>query len=167
MITSFSTIGNGVSNYTAQNLGAGKHARIPEGYRAGIKLVWLLCVPLALLYVFCGRWLLLLFMKTPSSEAMHTGIMLLRILSPFYFVVSLKLVTDGILRGASRMGSFMIATFTDLILRVILAIILSRTALGPTGIWCAWPIGWTIATSVSIWFYRREHWNQKTGETPE
>ena len=158
VITSFSTIGNGVSNYAAQNIGAGKLRRIPEGFRAGIKLVWLLSLPLALLYVFCGKWLLLLFMKTPSEEALHTGIMLLRILSPFYFVVSAKLVADGILRGASKMGTFMIATFTDLILRVVLAIFLSRTGLGATGIWCAWPIGWTIATALSIWFYKRERW---------
>ena len=160
VITSFSTIGNGVSNYAAQNIGAGKLRRIPEGFRAGIKLVWLLSLPLALLYVFCGKWLLLLFMKTPSEEALHTGIMLLRILSPFYFVVSAKLVADGILRGASKMGTFMIATFTDLILRVVLAIFLSRTSLGATGIWCAWPIGWTIATGLSVWFYKKESWGQ-------
>ena len=36
-------------------------------------------------------------------------------LSPFYFVVSLKLVTDGILRGCGMMVRFMIATFSDLI----------------------------------------------------
>ena len=40
----------------------------------------------------------------------------------------------------------MIATFTDLILRVILAAILS-IPFGSTGIWCAWPIGWTVGTA--------------------
>ena len=39
-------------------------------------------------------------------------------------------------------------------LRVVLAVLLSRTALGPLGIWCAWPIGWTIASAMSILFYR-------------
>ena len=29
------------------------------------------------------------------------------------------------------------------------------TVLGSTGIWCAWPIGWTIAAIVSIVFYKQ------------
>ena len=45
------TLGNGISNYTAQNLGASKYDRIKSGFRAGIKLVWALCVPLVALYV--------------------------------------------------------------------------------------------------------------------
>ncbi len=153
VITSFTTIGNGISNYSAQNLGAGKTDRIKAGARAGLKMVWLLCVPLVLLYFFAGKVFLGLFMTSPSAQAMDTGIVFLRILSPFYFVVSAKLVADGVLRGTSLMGKFMFSTFTDLILRVVLAIILSRTALGSTGIWCAWPVGWTIAAIMSVVFY--------------
>lgn len=158
VVTSFTTLGNGISNYTAQNIGAGKLARIKEGFRAGIKLVWLLSLPLFLAYFFAGRYLLYLFMDEPSQTAIQTGILFLRILSPFYFVVSAKLAADGILRGAGMMNKFMIATFTDLILRVVLAIVLSKTALGATGIWCAWPIGWSVATTLSILFYRNGPW---------
>ena len=48
VITSLTTLGNGISNYTAQNLGAAKYDRIRAGFRAGLKLVWALCVPLVL-----------------------------------------------------------------------------------------------------------------------
>ena len=160
VITSFTTLGNGISNYTAQNIGAGKLARVKEGFRAGIKLVWLLSIPLFFAYFFAGKWLLYLFMEDPSALALQTGITFLRILSPFYFVISAKLVADGILRGSNMMNKFMIATFTDLILRVGLAIVLSRTALGSVGIWSAWPIGWTVAAILSIMFYRSGKWNQ-------
>ena len=160
VITSFTTLGNGISNYTAQNLGAGKTERIKSGFKAGIKLVWLICLPLFLLYFFAGEWLLYLFMEEPTALALQTGINFLRILSPFYFVVSVKLVADGILRGSGMMKKFMTATFTDLILRVVLAIVLAQTVLGATGIWCAWPIGWTIATIMSVTFYRRAKWDK-------
>ena len=160
VITSFTTLGNGISNYTAQNIGAEKFARGKEGFRAGIKLVWLLSIPLFFAYFFAGKWLLYLFMEDPSALALQTGIAFLRILSPFYFVISAKLVADGILRGSNMMNKFMIATFTDLILRVGLAIVLSRTALGSVGIWSAWPIGWTVAAILSIMFYRSGKWNQ-------
>ena len=160
VITSFTTLGNGISNYSAQNIGADKLARVKEGFRAGIKLVWLLSIPLFFAYFFAGKWLLYLFMEDPSALALQTGIAFLRILSPFYFVISAKLVADGILRGSNMMNKFMIATFTDLILRVGLAIALSRTALGSVGIWSAWPIGWTVAAILSIMFYRSGKWNQ-------
>ena len=158
VITSFTTLGNGISNYTAQNLGAMKLERIKQGFGVGIKLVWMLSLPLFLLYFFSGNIVLKLFMDNPTELAMHTGIIYLKILSPFYFAVSAKLVADGILRGAGMMKKFMIATFTDLILRVLLAFCFSRTALGATGIWCAWPVGWCIATILSISFYLKGPW---------
>lgn len=157
VITSFTTLGNGVSNYAAQNLGAGKTGRIREGFAAGLKLVWALSLPLFLAYFLAGRQLLHLFMDEPTQTAVQTGIQFLRILSPFYFVVSAKLVTDGILRGTGLMKQFMEATFTDLILRVALAFLLSKE-LGALGIWCAWPVGWCVATAMSVFFYRRAIW---------
>ena len=48
VITSFTTLGNGISNFTAQNMGAGKPERVRSGFSAGLKLVWLICVPLVL-----------------------------------------------------------------------------------------------------------------------
>ena len=160
VITSLTTLGNGISNFTSQNLGAKKHERIKEGFRAGVKLVWLICIPLVILYLFAGKYLVYLFLDTPSEAALETGIVFLRILSPFYFVVALKLVSDGVLRGAAMMKKFMVATFTDLILRVLLAWLLS-IPFASTGIWLAWPIGWTIAAVMSYFFYRSHKWDAK------
>ncbi len=156
VITSFTTVGNGISNYTAQNIGAGKRERVKQGFSAGLKMVWIICIPIVLLYLFGGKYLIYAFMENPSAEALNSGLIFLRILAPFYFIASSKLVADGILRGAGLMNQFMIATFTDLILRVVLAFVLSGTALGSTGIWCAWPIGWTVAAVMSIMFYKRK-----------
>ena len=167
VITSFTTLGNGISNYTAQNLGARKLARVRQGFGVGVKLVWILSVPLFLLYFFGGNLVLKLFMDEPTELALRTGIVYLKILSPFYFIVSAKLVADGVLRGAGLMTKFMIATFTDLILRVLLAFCFSKTALGATGIWCAWPIGWCIAAVLSILFYRHGPWKNAKTETAE
>lgn len=161
VITSFTTLANGISNFTAQNIGAEKLSRVKEGFRAGIKLVWIICLPMALLYIFCGKQLVCFFLDEPSADALQTGINILRILSPFYFVVSAKLVSDGVLRGSGMMKKFMIATFTDLILRVTLAWVFSSfTPLGATGIWLAWPVGWSTATVMSLMFYRSGVWNK-------
>ena len=160
VITSLTTLGNGISNFTAQNLGAAQYDRIKAGFRAGLKLVWMLCLPLVILYLFAGKPLVSIFINNPTGDAMKTGVQFLKIISPFYFIVAAKLVSDGVLRGAGLMKKFMIATFTDLVLRVILAETLSRTALQVTGIWLSWPIGWCIAAALSIVFYSTEKWSR-------
>ncbi len=152
VITSMITVGNGISNYTAQNLGAKKPERIKKGFAAGLLIVWLIAIPFAVLYFFFGEGLSALFMKAPTEEALSSARMFLRIVSPFYAVVAMKLTADGVLRGLSKMGFFMAATFTDLILRVGLSFVLSRF-FADTGIWLSWPIGWSVATVMSVCFY--------------
>lgn len=159
VITSFTTLANGISNYTAQNIGANILPRIRAGFKAGIKIVWTLCVPIVALYMLASGTLVNFFMNDPSEAALTTGVQFLHILAPFYFVVSVKLATDGILRGAGLMKEFMIATFTDLILRVVLAIVFANQ-FGAVGIWCAWPVGWTIGMVISLIFYRKGPWSK-------
>ena len=164
VITSLTTLGNGISNFTSQNIGAGKLYRVKQGFRAGVKIVWLVCIPFVLVYFAAGRYLVYIFMQDITGTAIDTGVEFLRILSPFYFVISIKLVADGILRGAGLMGRFMVSTFTDLILRVALAFALS-VPFGSTGIWCAWPVGWTLGVILSVLFYRGGPW--KNAAIPE
>lgn len=151
VITSLTTLANGISNFTAQNLGAKKPDRVRSGLWAGLKMVWIICIPIVLLYTVAGKWLLLIFLNDRSGDAMATGQLFLYVVSPFYFVVAAKLVADGVLRGSGLMIKFMIATFTDLVLRVVLAVVFSPIW-GTTGIWIAWPIGWCVATALSFLF---------------
>ena len=160
VITSFTTLGNGISNYTAQNLGAGIPKRVKSGFKAGVKMVWIICIPIVALYLVASNGLIEAFMDEPSELVLLSGVQFLKIVSPFYFVISVKLVADGILRGAGMMNQFMIATFTDLVLRVVLVILLSMQ-FGYIGIWLSWPIGWGIATVLSVWFYRNGAWKEK------
>ena len=154
VITGFTTLGNGVSGFTAQNLGAGQVRRIREGFYAGIKLVVSVACCFSVLYFFLGRVMMQLFLKNTEGMAMQAGFLFLRIVAPFYIVISLKLVADGVLRGVEAMRYFMISTFTDLILRVILAYMLSYR-FESTGIWMSWPVGWSVATVLSLYFYRK------------
>lgn len=151
VITSMITVGNGISNYTAQNLGAKKSDRVRKGFTAGLRFVGLIALPFAIVYFFFGRELSAVFMKAPTEEALATAEMFLRIVAPFYVMVAAKLTADGVLRGLGKMGRFMAATFTDLLLRVALSFVLS-SYFGDTGIWMSWPIGWGVATIMSVTF---------------
>lgn len=156
-ITCFGTLGNAVSSYTAQNIGAKNCERVKQGLRAGIRMGLLIGIPFFLFCFLGSTSLISLFMNEESETALSTGVQFLQIVAPFYFVVSMKLVTDGVLRGSGAMTSFMISTFGDLILRVVLGYILA-VPFGPTGIWMSWPIGWTIGTVMSLAFYAKGVW---------
>ena len=112
IITGLTTLGNGISGFTAQNLGAGLPGRIREGYRAGIRMAVCVTIPFFAGFFFFGQAMMLLFMENTGGQAMETGILFLRIVSPFYFVIAVKLIADGVLRGTESMRYFMIATFT-------------------------------------------------------
>ena len=151
VITTFSALGNGMSNFTAQNIGAGKNDRIKKGIFACLKLAFLICVPVIIMYFFFGGFFVNIFMNKGDAHALKVGVDFLKVVAWFYLVISLKLVCDGVLRGTGSMTCFMIATFSDLILRVVLAYKFSKLW-GYIGIWSAWPVGWTIGTILSIIF---------------
>ena len=91
-------------------------------------------------------------MKDKATDALRYGMEFLRTVAPFYIIISVKLITDGVLRGAGMMGKFTIATFTDLIIRVVFSKIVSGYW-GTMGIWSAWPVSWCIATLLSFLFF--------------
>ena len=97
VITSFTTLGNGISNYTAQNLGAGILSRIKEGFRAGVKMVWAICVPIVALYLLAAPVLVRFFMNEPSELALTSGVKFLYIVAPFYFIISISSIFASII----------------------------------------------------------------------
>lgn len=150
-ITGFSTLSNGLSSYVAQNYGAGKLERIKQGYKAGIIMSCIVAIPFIICYFFLPETMLGFFLDDGGARAAETGIEFLHIASPFYIFVGIKIMSDGTLRGKGNMLGFMITTFSDLILRVILAFILS-VPYGSTGIWLSWPVGWFVSTILSVLF---------------
>lgn len=154
-VTSFSTVGNSISSFTAQNVGAKEYTRIKKGFKTG--LIFSLCIAavFALVYILFSENLIYIFMDSEDADnaaAAQAGINFLRIVSPFFLSVCVKLAADGVLRGAGRVREFMITTFSDLILRVAFAFIL-KPKFGATGIWLSWPIGWVIAMVISLALY--------------
>ena len=162
VITSLTQLGNGMSNYVSQNIGADKRERIAPGFTAGLQMVYAVLIPVLILYVGFPSLPIGVFMDG-SGEAMRTGVQILRIICPFYLVVCVKLIADGVLRGAGLMRQFMVTTFSDLVLRVGLCIAFS-SLFGVVGVWCSWPVGWCAGTALSVMFYIR--YRRTLGDAP-
>ena len=155
VVGAFTALGNGISNFTAQNIGANKLERVVQGRKSGIQMVWMLCIPIVVLFTLGAKPLIALFIDQPTELALQSGMYFLYICAFPYFLLSMKLVTDGVLRGAGMMKEFAFATTLDLILRVVLVKILAEP-FGYIGIWMSWPLGWVLGTSLSLMFYRKK-----------
>lgn len=156
-ITTYSTLGNAVSNFSAQNLGAGKIDRVKKGYVSGLALSIGISLFFTAAFIIFRYRLVGLFMSGSGSEALHIGARFLMIVVPFYSIVCVKITTDSVLRGGGVMGQFMFSTFFDLFLRVALAFVLSKEFLSD-GIWFAWPVGWILGAVASVIFYAGGKW---------
>lgn len=163
VIVSISTFANGLSSFTAQNMGAGKTERIKEGYAATIKIGICMELIITLSFFFFGENLVGMFLSSKEDVAavLEEGVLFIRIIAPFYLVVGSKLITDGILKGAGAMKQFMIATFSDLLIRVALSYVFALgLGMGSLGIWISWPVGWILGTVLSLYFYRQGNWKK-------
>lgn len=162
-ITSFTTLASGLSTFVAQNVGAGQLDRVRRGFVAGVVMAVCVAAPFFVAYFFLSGPMVEMFMENGgSAEALLAGQTFLRIVAPFYFVILIKLMADGVLRGSGAMSWFMVATFTDLVLRVVLAYVLSIPfGMGSVGIWSSWPIGWTVSAVMSLVFYIAGVWKRK------
>ena len=160
VIVPFIAIGNALSSYTAQNLGAGKPARVREGYRTANAMVALFA---ALIFVFLN------FMKSPilslflgdelTPLAMETGIGYMTYMAWFYALLGFKMSTDGVLRGSGDMVMFTVANLINLSLRVLLALSLAPV-FGVHMVWYVVPLGWLVNVALTFIQYRRGKWQK-------
>ncbi|WP_346868586.1 MATE family efflux transporter, partial [Clostridium sp. UBA5119] len=112
-LTSMSTMSSALSSFTAQNIGAKKISRVKEGYKAAVVITLSICGGILILFLIFAPKLIGLFVDSRESiNVINVGTEFLRTLAPFYLVVGLKMVCDGVLRGAGAMKDFMFATFS-------------------------------------------------------
>ncbi len=151
---SLQTMSTAMSNFTAQNYGAGKEERIHEGYKSAIKMMAIYSViAFGIVYLF-GSSLVGLFDDGSSGGCVvAVGIGYMRIVAPFYIVFALMMFGNGVLRGTGHMKEFTILTF-DLLARVGLSYLLNYI-FGYEAIWWAIPAGWVIGAIISTYCYKK------------
>lgn len=160
-ISVMTTMSSALSSFTAQNLGAGKLDRVRKGMKCGAGIALSIeCVLLACVFLF-GRNLIGLFVSSTedTGEMLATGLQFLWIVAPFWLVVTVKNMCDAVMRGAGDMNEFMISTLIDLVLRVGCSYLLAPV-FGFAGISWAYPIGWIVGTSLSVFYYHRGNWSR-------
>ncbi|MDO4326710.1 MAG: MATE family efflux transporter [bacterium] len=151
-------IGNAVSSYTAQNIGAHRKERVVEGYHAANWMVAVCAVVLCVVLELFHYQLIALFLgEDGTAAAISTGESYLKFIGWFFCLIGFKMAVDGLLRGAGDMKMFTVANLVNLSIRVILSITLAPTV-GIAMVWYAVPIGWFANWLISFLEYRTGKW---------
>lgn len=154
-------VGNAVSTYVAQNMGARKPERIGQGYRICLAMAAGIGLLIALLLHFTGTGFVGLFLDSESSsEAIAVGVQYLSIVSLFYFMMGLMNVSNGVLRGAADMGWFLSCSLCNLGVRVGLTYLLAEATHGMVIMW-ANPAGWAVGLVIAVFRYFQGGWKGK------
>lgn len=157
-IVPMAAMGNAVSAYTAQNIGAQRQERVIKGYRAGYWIVAAFAVLICVWVEGSYTSLILLFLgEGGTAEAMATGTAYLKFIGWFFVLIGLKMITDGVLRGSGDMKMFTVANLVNLGIRVMMAATLAPVY-GIAMVWMAVPVGWLANYLISYAQYRTGKW---------
>lgn len=160
-IVPMAAMGNVMSSFTAQNLGAGKQERVVKGYHTGYGIVFGFGMILCVILEFFYQPLIGMFLgEEGTALAMSTGTDYLRFIGWFFTFIGLKMITDGLLRGAGDMKMFTVANLVNLSIRVIMAVTLAPV-FGIAMVWYAVPVGWVANYVISFLEYRTGKWRKK------
>ena len=151
----FVSIGNAVSPYVSQNLGAKKIERIKKGYHAALVLDVCFAVLAFIVIETLHTQISSLFLgKDGTALAYQVSEGYMRWLGYFFIFMGIKMATDGVLRGLGIMRPFLIANMVNLAIRLSVALICAPR-FGIIFVWLAVPVGWFANFLISYAALRR------------
>lgn len=153
-------LGNAMSTYTAQNIGAGKKDRVKVGYRYCYLMAGVFAVIICVIMETWGDLFIRSFLNEGSADtAFQTGMSYVRFISFFYICIGCKATTDGLLRGAGDVAVFTVANLVNLAIRVSVAAVFAPI-IGVQAVWFAVPMGWTANYIISFIRYLTGKWER-------
>ena len=143
-----------ISNYVAQNFGAGKKDRIRQGVRACLiqteAFNLFMCVGILILRHPIVR----MFLSDPTQEIYHYSDMYLTIVAPFYFILGLLAVYRTSIQSMQNGRAPFTACMIELVMRIIATVGMAGI-LGYTAVCIASPLAWFGACALLIPCYYR------------
>ena len=153
----FVSIGNAVSPYVSQNLGAKKIERIKKGYHAALVLDICFAILAFIIIETLHTQISSLFLgKDGTALAYQVSGDYMKWIGYFFIFMGIKMATDGVLRGLGIMRPFLVANMVNLAIRLTVALIFAPR-FGIAFVWLAVPAGW-LANFLISYVALRKSW---------
>ena len=139
-----SATGVACATFAGQNFGAGRMDRVREGAKSAILFAGSMSVVMSIiLYLFGGR-IAQIFVDDANIETINAAHTYLKVIAVFYFALAVLFVFRNTLQGIGKTYISMIAGVSELVGRVVAALILSKI-FGFFGVCLASPFAWMFA----------------------
>lgn len=153
------SIGQAVTTFVSQNLGAGRLERAKAGTRTAARLGTGLLLCVSLLILCFARPLVRLFNSDP--QVLHYGVLIITLMTPFHFFSAWNQTYAGALRGAGdSRGPMLLMLFSFVLVRQVYLFTVTRFVNSIYTVALGYPVGW-IACALLTWqYYRRSGWEK-------
>ena len=148
------TIGEAVSVFTAQNMGAGKPERIKAGVGTALRLDYLMSTVLFVITMIAGRKIISIILKEQSTgEILDAGMEYLFMMGIGMYFMSINQTIGGAFRGFQKMGPFLLSFACNIAVRVV-SVNLLYQYMDRIGVFLANPVSFLAGSVVAVCFYK-------------
>lgn len=146
-----------VTTFVGQNIGAKQYDRVKKGaYMTTFLATVTIGVFVILMYLF-GRNFIALFNQ--EKEVIDAGRLMQLVFLPFYIILPVNQVINGVLRGAGRSSVPMyVMVFSYVVLRQIYLFFVTKVTSDIVFIFFGWPVTWIVCSAIFIFYFFKVDW---------
>jgi putative MATE family efflux protein len=143
--------GSALVAFVGQNYGAGKIARIDKAVKLSLALMGTWGIAVAVFFCVLGRYIFYIFLPDPAIAEL--GKYYLWIVAAAQVSMNLEAVWAGTFKGKGKTIPPSLVGIATNVLKPVLSMVLSRTALGVYGVWAAIAAGDVLrGVCLFIWY---------------
>lgn len=146
-----------VTTFVGQNIGAKKYDRVKKGAYITTFLAMITIGIFVVLMYFFGRDFIAIFNQ--EKEVIDAGRLMQLVFLPFYIVLPINQVINGVLRGAGRSSIPMyVMVFSFVILRQAYLFVVTKFTSDVTYVFFGWPVTWIICSIIFVIYFFKVDW---------
>lgn len=144
-----------ITTFVGQNIGGGEIERARQGVRTAIWLTILITIVLSIPVIAFAPWLVAFF--NDKAEVVYYGTLLLRWMTPFYFIAGSANIHSAGLRGAGNSRTPMIINVLCYVCfrQVYLYVVSHYVANAIIPLAMGYPAGWLVCSVLTYLYFRK------------
>lgn len=146
-----------ITTFVGQNIGAKQYHRVKKGAYITTFLAMCTIGCFVVIMYFFGRDFIALFNQ--EKEVIEAGRLMQLVFLPFYIVLPINQVINGVLRGAGRSSVPMyVMVFSFVILRQLYLFVITKFTSDITYVFLGWPLTWVVCSIIFIIYFYKVKW---------
>lgn len=152
-----------ITTFVGQNIGAKQYDRVKKGSRSALWMTAAVIGAMAISLFFFGEEFIAIFNSEPA--VVEAGRTMQLAFVPFYIVLPIVQIYNGVLRGAGKSSVPMyIMVFNFVILRQIYLFFVTQMTNEVYYVFLGWPVTWITCAIMFIVYYHKVDWLPVQGD---